>query len=353
MTPDDVNENTSKVQIQHSHLCDKNSRVPVRNHTLFMLHHLSRCAVMIVVPRTTIRACLCGNDLMQSAVLGEKGLKREEDEYHRRRVAATSSQESTMVMQTDPVMTPMTQLFPIIGTVWCQTSALCPDVADPVHGNLTTAIIEHVEGQHGGHHGVHVSGNEAALRGALSNSPARQLTDLTKLAALRRAAHVQQLRDQSATQCRTLAAQLVTATAAVVALEEKSRCLYASRALCPDVADPVHPAYHGDLTPAIIEHVESQHGGHHGVHVSGNEAALRGALSNSPARPPNDRTNEADGLTSLTKDTQLLSAGSLKHDAAVSTLHYSAIPLNENTMRTHLTCRYITVMITTQRRVSL
>ena len=47
----------------------------MRNHTLFMMHHLSRCAVMIVLlTRTTIRACLCGNGLMQSAVLGEKVL---------------------------------------------------------------------------------------------------------------------------------------------------------------------------------------------------------------------------------------------------------------------------------------
>ena len=70
-----VKNHTSKVQIQHSHLCDKNSRVSVRNHTLFMMHHLSGCAVMIaVLPRTTIRSCLCGNGLMHSAVLGEKVL---------------------------------------------------------------------------------------------------------------------------------------------------------------------------------------------------------------------------------------------------------------------------------------
>ena len=63
------------------------------------------------------------------------------------------------------------------------------------------------------------------------------------------------------------------------------------------------------VNSAIIEHVEGQHDGHHGVHVSGNEAASRGALSNFPARPLTDLTSEVDGLKPLTKATQLLSAG--------------------------------------------
>ena len=67
------------------------------------------------------------------------------------------------------------------------------------------------------------------------------------------------------------------------------------------------------------------------MHVSGNEAASRGALSKFPARPLTDLTNEADGLTPLTKATQLLSAGSLhvKHnlDRATPDMANLAFPL--------------------------
>ena len=175
------------------------------------------------------------------------------------------------------------------------------DVARPVHpayhGNLTPAIIEHVEGQHGGHHGMHVSGNEAASRGALSNFPARPLTDLTneadgltpltKATQLLSAGSLKHNVHSSDTvrELRDTAKHTVESCPAEAAALLKPYTWCQTPALCPDVANPVHPAYHGNLTPAIIKHVEGHHGGHHGVHVSGNEAASRGALSKFPARP--------------------------------------------------------------------